>query len=112
MPYTVDNPPEAVKGLPKHAIEIWVSAYNAAFAQYKGDEGKAAATAWAAVKTKYEKKGDNWVAKEAAMPNLRDTYAELIQEYGRRNASSDAGRIKKIVALCQELLSSEDDAEG
>jgi cation transport regulator len=52
MPYTAENPPEAVKGLPQHAQTIFIAAFNSAFEQYK-DEGKASATAWAAVKTKY-----------------------------------------------------------
>ena len=69
MPYTVGNPPTAIKGLPKHLIEIWVAAYNAAFKQYNGNEGKAAGTAWAAVKMKFEKKDDRWVAKEAVHPH-------------------------------------------
>ena len=65
MPYSVDNPPSAVKGLPKHAIEIFVAAFNSALEQYH-DEGKAMATAWAAVHTKYKKNEQGaWVAKEA-----------------------------------------------
>jgi len=194
MPYTVENPPDAIKDLPKHAIEIWVSAYNAAFKLYKGDEGKSAGTAWAAVKTKYRKDEETgkWVAKEAKeakmlsdknrsnllqsalmaeykigqsvpipknltidevfgdkvvydvdgqlyessyeldedgkatfgdpkkvlstkiykpMESLQSTYSEIIQEAGRRNATLDAARIKKIVELCQELLSSEEEPE-
>ena len=39
---------------------------------------------------------------------LQSTYAEIIQEVGRRNASLDSARIKKIVELCQELLSNDD----
>ena len=39
--------------------------------------------------------------------SLQAAYAEVIQEAGKRNAVMDAGRIKKIVSLCQELLSSE-----
>jgi len=233
MPYTVENPPEAIEGLPKHLIEIWVAAFNAAFKQYKGDEGKSAGTAWAAVKMKYKKVDDKWVVKEAvhphgehacvcskcdneilveadvkcntqkcpecdapmiaktagerresvlsdknkskllqsalmseykigvsvpipkdltidevfenkvvydvdgqlyqssyeldengkavfsdpkkvsstrifkAMESLQPVYADILQEAGRRNANLDSSRIKKIVALCQELLSSE-----
>ncbi len=42
------------------------------------------------------------------MESLQTTYSEIIQEAGRRNANLDSSRIKKIVALCQELLSSED----
>jgi len=45
------------------------------------------------------------------MESLRTTYSEIIQEAGRRNASLDSARIKKIVELCQELLSSEDEPE-
>ena len=239
MPYTVDSPPEAIEDLPKHAIEIWVSAYNSAFEQYKGDEAKANATAWAAVKKLYKKVGDKWVAKEAVHPHgehicvcpkcgeeitveedvkcntqecpecetqmrakdigerresmttklsdenkrqllqqgltteygldmdntiprgvwvedvfeneviynvngqsykagyrledgkavfgepekvvrqtiykslesLRETYTEIIQEVGKRNAALDASRVKKILQLCQELLSSDDEPD-
>ncbi len=64
MPYDISNPPEKIKDMPAHAIEIWVSAFNAALKQYQ-DEGKANATAYSAVKTKYkqDEKG-NWVVKE------------------------------------------------
>ncbi len=41
------------------------------------------------------------------MESLQSTYSEIIQEAGMRNANLDSTRIKKIVALCQELLSSE-----
>lgn len=54
MPYAMDNIPDAIKGLPKHAQEIFIAAFNSAYEQYKGDEEKCNATAWAAVKTKYE----------------------------------------------------------
>lgn len=42
-----------------------------------------------------------------AMESLQSAYSEIIQEAGRRNAALDSIRLKKIVALCQELLSSE-----
>jgi len=45
------------------------------------------------------------------LESLRTTYSEIIQEAGRRNANLDSARIKKIVALCQELLSSEEPEE-
>jgi len=164
MPYTVENPPEALEGLPKHLVEIWVAAFNSAFKQYKGDEGKSAGTAWAAVKSKFHKneKGD-WVAKEAIHPHgehvcycpscnkevtvggnikcntqlcpdcdtqmrakdtgerresvkqikdLQSSYSEIIQELGKRNAAVDASRVRKIVELCNELLSKEDAEES
>lgn len=109
MPYTVDSPPEAVKGLPKHAIEIFVAAFNSAFAEYKGDEGKSMGTAWAAVKTKYEKKGDKWVAKESkqevpmSKEVLQSKYAEIIQEAGKRNKVED-DKVKVFLAGCTALL--------
>ncbi len=163
MPYAkVSELPDAVRAMPAHAQEIYMSAYNAAFKQYDGNEGKAHGTAWAAVKNKYKKVGDNWVAKEAVHPHgehvcicpecdkettvaedikcntqecpecktrmrakdigerreamanteeLQSKYSEIIQEVGKRNAALDAVRVKKIVELCQELLSSEEPGE-
>jgi len=64
MPYNKQSElPEAVQALPEHARAIYMAAFNAAFKQYEGDEEKAHATAWAAVKTKFHKAGDKWVAK-------------------------------------------------
>lgn len=71
MPYEVDSPPDRVKGLPKHAQEIWIEAYNNALKQYKGDEKLANQTAWSAVtKAGYKKSGDTWIkAAEKINPN-------------------------------------------
>ncbi|MCX6049384.1 MAG: ChaB family protein [Chloroflexi bacterium] len=74
MPYQqVSELPDSVKdNLPKHAQEIYQAAYNSAWEQYdkpeerRGDasrEETAHRVAWAAVKEKYEKRGDQWVAK-------------------------------------------------
>ena len=41
------------------------------------------------------------------MESLQAKYAEIVQEAGRRNATLDSSRIKKIVEICQELLSSD-----
>lgn len=54
MPYEKSAPPDRIKGLPDHAQAIWIAAFNNAIDEYKGDEGKANATAWAAVKRDYE----------------------------------------------------------
>ena len=43
------------------------------------------------------------------MEALQSTYSELIQEAGKRNAMLDVSRVKKILELCQELLSSEEE---
>ena len=42
------------------------------------------------------------------MEALQTKYSEIIQEVGKRNATLDSSRIKKIVEICQELLSSEE----
>lgn len=173
MPYkTVSELPDSVKGLPVHAKDIYLNAFNSAFKQYNGDEAKSHATAWSVVKDKYKKNDQGeWVTKEAIHPHgehicicasckeeitvaegvkcntqkcpacgdpmiakeagekreadmpsaesiairpadiLRKTYQDIIQEAGRRNAALDSIRIKKIVELCQELLSSEEPEE-
>ncbi|KKL89939.1 hypothetical protein LCGC14_1909670, partial [marine sediment metagenome] len=41
------------------------------------------------------------------MEALQTAYSELIQEAGKRNASMDVARVKKIMEMCQEILSSE-----
>ena len=41
------------------------------------------------------------------MESLQTAYSEIVQEAGKRNANLDSSRIKKIVDICQELLSSE-----
>ena len=63
MPYSSNSElPEAVKNaLPDKAQTIYRKAFNSAYETYNKDEEKAIATAWTAVKTKYEKKNDKWV---------------------------------------------------
>ncbi len=67
MPYTAATVPPAIQSLPAGAQAIWVAAFNAAFAEYQGDEEKSFAVAWAAVKHKFRKSGEQWVEK-SAMP--------------------------------------------
>lgn len=70
MPYQKESDlPESVKSLPFGAKNIFMSAFNSAYSQYKGDEEKAFAVAWAAVKNKYKKEGDSWVAKSVSEEN-------------------------------------------
>ncbi len=70
MPYstTADLPP-AVRRLPPHAQEIFLAAFNNAWDTYAergpvAQEETAFRIAWAAVKKRYRKRGDIWVAKE------------------------------------------------
>jgi hypothetical protein len=43
------------------------------------------------------------------LESLQTVYSNIIQEVGKRNATADAGRLKKIIEMCQELLSDEFD---
>ncbi len=70
MPYTTtaDLPP-AVRHLPPHAQEIFLSAFNNAWRTYadrglREQEETAFRVAWAAVKKQYRKHGDRWLPKD------------------------------------------------
>lgn len=74
MPYKINNPPDAIKNMPKEAQEIWIKAFNNAWEEYKDKEEQEALanqTAWSAVKKAgWEKNDDDkWVKK--------NTFAEL-----------------------------------
>lgn len=73
MPYSSTSQlPASVKDhLPKHAQEIYKSAFDNAWEEYKDSSSRkgsasreetAHKVAWAAVKKKYKKQGDKWVA--------------------------------------------------
>ncbi len=75
MPHTSRNHlPENVKNvLPPHAQEIYQKAFNNAWEEYQNPEKRRGSesredvshkVAWAAVKAKFQKKGDTWIAKE------------------------------------------------
>jgi cation transport regulator len=74
MPYRdITELPDNVKSsLPKHALEIYLAAFNNAWEQYRKPEDRrddssreevAHKVAWAAVKQQYEKTGDTWERK-------------------------------------------------
>lgn len=67
MPYeSVSELPGSVREhLPKHAQEIYKSAYNNAWQEYNHDEQRAHSVAWSAVKESYEKDDESgrWVKK-------------------------------------------------
>lgn len=69
MPYArkQDLPENVREILPNHAEDIYKEAFNNALKEYDGDESRAYATAWSAVKRKY-KKDDNtgkWEEKKS-----------------------------------------------
>jgi cation transport regulator len=68
MPYAdiADLPPAVRDHLPTHAQEIYLAAFNNAWARYAergpaGQEESAHRIAWAAVKRRYRKQGSRWV---------------------------------------------------
>jgi cation transport regulator len=68
MPYQVNAElPLSVRNhLPEHAQDIFREAFNHAFAAHERDprqEEAAFRIAWAAVKKRYQKVGDEWVGK-------------------------------------------------
>jgi len=74
VPYaSLDDLPPAVRQLPWHAREIFRAAFNAAWVSYadrgpRAQEAIAHRVAWAAVKKRYRKIGDFWVAKQNIQP--------------------------------------------
>ena len=68
MPYdSINDLPDSVKdNVPKHAQEIYKSAYNSAWDEYGHDEERAHKVAWAAVKNVFEKneKTGKWEKKD------------------------------------------------
>lgn len=71
MPYKEieDLPPRVKKNLPRHAAEIYVSAYNNAWNEYrekKNREATAHRVAWSVVKKSYQKDASgHWVRKHS-----------------------------------------------
>ena len=70
MPYSYNfELPMSVRShLPEHAQDIYREAFNHAFDAHTGDprqEEAAHRIAWAAVKRRYVKEGDQWVAHRA-----------------------------------------------
>ena len=65
MPYATNSElPASVRAhLPARAQDIFREAFNHAFDEYGGDESRSFRVAWAAVKRRYEKHGQEWVAK-------------------------------------------------
>lgn len=68
MPYdSIRDLPERVRdNMPKHAQEIYQSAYNNAWDEYDHNEERAHRVAWSAVKKSYkkDKESGRWVKKD------------------------------------------------
>jgi cation transport regulator len=72
MPYsTIADLPPAVRHLPPHAQQIFLSAFNNAWQTYaqrglQQQEEIAFRVAWSVVKKQYRKRGDAWIPKRRA----------------------------------------------
>lgn len=65
MPYATNNDlrPALRAHLPEHAQDIYREAFNHAWVEY-GNEASAHRVAWAAVKRRYVKVGEDWRSRE------------------------------------------------
>lgn len=90
MPYKSQKDlPEAVKSLPSGAKSIFMAAFNAAYKQNDGDEEAAFRIAWSAVKRKFKKEGDKWVAKDTATQDSTEI------EMRERISFDDAAQVRR-----------------
>ncbi len=90
MPYSgISDPdlPKRVKTMSEHDRRIFVSVFNNAIKEYNGDEGKAFATAYAALK------------KEGNMD---------VEKVGRRHSQKDIDAMKQMVIMLGELIGQEE----
>jgi len=65
MPYQKGSPPDRIKGLPEHAQDIWIEAFNSAHKDNPDDEEKCNKIAWGAVKNAgYTEKDGKWIKED------------------------------------------------
>jgi cation transport regulator len=109
MPYgSTKQLPSAVKGLPGHGQRQFRAAFNSAYRQHSGDEKTAFKIAWGAVKTKYKKSGDRWVAKQDidGGDNMKRLLADLsgvYNNYLNQAPMGDLANAKDAIDLIEKL---------
>lgn len=97
MPYSISNPPKKIKRLGKKAQRIWIKTYNSAIKQYKGDEGKAHATAWSAVKKAGYKTKQSKMEGETTASSLDPSGATINKTFaGKKKKKKKSKSSKKI----------------
>ncbi|MCW2679745.1 MAG: cation transport regulator ChaB [Frankiales bacterium] len=64
-----DELPSTLQRSPRKAQATFAKTYDSAVETYDGDEGRAARTAFAAVKHSFEKVGDHWEPKDEKGPS-------------------------------------------
>src|SRR6516165_9332211 len=101
MPYaSVKELPSTTKKLSKHGKSVFRAAFNSAYKQYKGDESKAFAVAWAAA----NKVSD--ATKDQDEDDLTLTVPALVRlmEYGREKAKTDLDLHKVVEKVAAKHL--------
>ena len=102
--------PAATKKLSGHAKLVWRKAFNSAFKQYKGDEQKAFAVAWAAankVSDAIMEAGHRQaVTQDQDEDDITLTQAALLKlmEYGREDAKGDLDLHKALEHVAKKKL--------
>jgi cation transport regulator ChaB len=99
--------PGATKKLSHHKKRIWRAAFNSAHKQYKGDESKAFAVAWAAAnKAKDAMAGRRQIAQDQDEDDITLTQAALLKlmEYGREDAKGDLDLHKALEHVAKKKL--------
>lgn len=113
MPYkTVAQLPSGVKTLPPHGQRIWKAAVNSALKEY-GDTSKAYATGWAAVKSKYVKQGDQWVAKTQSggskgMANLLQELRTIYHYFKEQSADPECESFNEVNQILDQVEANPD----
>jgi cation transport regulator ChaB len=80
-PYTMSNPPSAVKNLPKGAQRIFITVFNSTYASGK-DESKARQAAWGAVKNKYKRTSSGkWVRASEGGETQMENVTKFLEEH-------------------------------
>lgn len=126
MPYkTTKDLPAGTKGLPAHGLDIYLAAFNAAWDEYEGAEDREQrchATAWAAVKQKYEKRNGKWRTKpdektaESFVPMpmmlLAESDAVLSEAVGLEWLEDEVSEADETPRLIATLIKAGDNKSG
>ncbi|MBW2636982.1 MAG: ChaB family protein, partial [Deltaproteobacteria bacterium] len=112
MPYkSISDLPEPVrKALPKHAQEIYLKAFNAAYEttckNRKDRDACAAKIAWAAVKKVYKRTSDGkWVTRNVAVNFQTPAASTIYSRYEEYNGKQHL--VVPVVAIAEGVLNGE-----
>jgi cation transport regulator ChaB len=109
-PYTMQNPPAAVKNLPKGAQRIFITVFNSTYASSK-DENKARQAAWGAVKNKYKRTASGTWVRASQGGETMENVIKFLESHvqGWSNLTEDAQEeaaleyLNGLVEKCDEV---------